>query len=1055
MTPEPTPHELASDLHPTEPDLLDVALRALAEPVRRPPRPRARDLFEERVPRTVLVLDTETTTDATQRLRFLVYRYYRVQSRAGNVRLSCVEEGIVYDDDLATRAPGDLALLREFAASRRAPVDPSSGISDRIKLTTRYEFVSGSTVDGKRRRGRFFEAVFKGRAWLVCFNLPFDISRLAVCATPAKGDMLGGHSLILGERLDPRTGKNVEDKYVPRIVIKPLDPKRALKRFSSKREPDDSDQVETISLEGGETGRRSFRGHFIDLRQLAFALTDRGHTLESACDAFDVPYIKREVEHGAPLTPDYVEYCREDVAATTELFEALMTEHLRHPIELQATKAFSAASIGKAHLRSLGLKSPLEQTPDFDRSILGYSMTAYHGGRTEARIRDVPLPVRHLDFLSMYPTVCGNTRTWPLVTAREISTRDSTDKVRRMLARVTLDDCLDRKLWEALTCLVQLAPENDVLPTRARYTRRRRRAPTAADESIPRPCLGIGVNPLDTSGQPVWFTLADAIASKLITGRAPKVLRAISFQPSGGKQGLVPLKLRGEIAYDPQDDLYTTLVEERQRIKQSERAGTPEGKRTGTFLKTLVLSVSYGIYAEMIQRELPKGQEQAVRVYGLDDDAFETSVPRPERLGEYAFPPIAATITGGARLMLAILETLVTQAGGIWAYTDTDSMLIVSTEHGGLIACPGGHERTVEGDEAIRALSWHQVNEIRARFRSLNPYDTKLIRDILKLEDTNFDERGKPRELFILAFSAKRYTLYTRDEAREPIIVKASEHGLGHLLNPTDPDSTDRDWITELWRIIVRRRLGLTVELPPWLSAPAITHIGASSTATLQIFEALNAHKPYGDQVKPFNFLLSAQVSRLGHPAGTRPEKFHLVQPYTRDPKGWLRTPWRDLHGSGTWTITTRGSTSAEDRVVRVKTIGDILDEHTQHPELKSLDPDAEACRPGTRGLLGRRPVITSRHRIAYIGKESNRLDDLEAGVIHDEAEILATYTDPKLERERWNAMVVPRLRTIGTRQLVALTALSERGIRDILAERAYPHATTRAKLKRALDVTA
>ena len=37
--------------------------------------------------------------------------------------------------------------------------------------------------------------------------------------------------------------------------------------------------------------------------------------------------------------------------------------------------------------------------------VLGYSMTAYYGGRTECRIRGVELPVRYVDFASMYPTV--------------------------------------------------------------------------------------------------------------------------------------------------------------------------------------------------------------------------------------------------------------------------------------------------------------------------------------------------------------------------------------------------------------------------------------------------------------------------------------------------------------------------------------------------------------------------------------------------------------------------------------------------------------------------
>ena len=37
-----------------------------------------------------------------------------------------------------------------------------------------------------------------------------------------------------------------------------------------------------------------------------------------------------------------------------------------------------------------------------------------------------------------------------------------------------------------------------------------------------------------------------------------------------------------------------------------------------------------------------------------------------------------------------------------------------------------------------------------------------------------------------------------------------SEHGLGHLLNPTDPDAEDRSWIGQAWLNIIRRSLGLS-----------------------------------------------------------------------------------------------------------------------------------------------------------------------------------------------------------------------------------------------------
>ena len=39
-----------------------------------------------------------------------------------------------------------------------------------------------------------------------------------------------------------------------------------------------------------------------------------------------------------------------------------------------------------------------------------------------------------------------------------------------------------------------------------------------------------------------------------------------------------------------------------------------------------------------------------------------------------------------------------------------------------------------------------------------------------------------------------------------------SEHGLGHLLHPSDPENEDRDWIAKSWLRMIRQALGLPIE---------------------------------------------------------------------------------------------------------------------------------------------------------------------------------------------------------------------------------------------------
>jgi hypothetical protein len=69
-----------------------------------------------------------------------------------------------------------------------------------------------------------------------------------------------------------------------------------------------------------------------------------------------------------------------------------------------------------------------------------------------------------------------------------------------------------------------------------------------------------------------------------------------------------------------------------------------------------------------------------------------------------------------------------------------------------------------------------------------NPYGER--RSILQLEKVNFPP-GKDGDLATLdpplcfAISAKRYVLFNRKDG-QPIIRKASGHGLGHLLEPYD-----------------------------------------------------------------------------------------------------------------------------------------------------------------------------------------------------------------------------------------------------------------------------
>jgi hypothetical protein len=984
--------------------LLPVGVRAWAPPNDwHPGRSRRQRLP---LPSLALIFDLETTIDASQHLTFGCWRVLKDGET--------IDEGLIAGDDLPE---SDLLTLRDYIAAH----DADTPARDPLRLLARRDFL----------KQVFWPLAYKARALVVGFNLPFDLARLAVGWGEARGDPYGGgFSLTLWEYA--RRGQWVENTYRPRITIKSIDSKRALIGFTKRRAPDHEDRIPEGSVDGKPDPTYVFPGHFLDLKSIAFALTNESFRLETACTAFGVEHGKLVVtEHGL-VTPQYIDYARRDVLATAELLEKLVAELARHPIALFPTKAFSPASVGKHYLAAMGIQPPLVQHPDFPEAILGYAMSAFFGGRAECRIRNTPVPVAYVDFLSMYPTVNTLMGLWRLLTANNITVVEATEEIKAVLTTAELDDCFRLERWNELPVLVQILPDDDIVPVRAPYGLGNVRQ--------------IGVNHF-TADEPVWYTLADCLASTLLTGKPPQVVQALRFVPSEARQPtLKSVALRSAVDIDPaKDDFFRRVIELRKSLPTDLPA--EELRRLDQFLKVLANSTSYGIFAEMNRQDLGTGERALVTVHGVDGAPFSCRVAGPEEPGPWCFPPLAAFISGAARLMLAMLERCVTDLGGTYALCDTDSMAIVATPVGGLVPCPGGPAR-LKRNPAIRALTWAQVRAIQARFNALHPYDRSLVPDdVLELETINNDANGQQRQLFCLAISSKRYVLYARDAAGEPELVKWSEHGLGHLLNPTDPDSEDRDWMRQLWEGLVRDALGLPHTWPPWLDRPALSRITITSPELLRPFADVNRGKPFEAQIKPFNFLLTAHMRPFGHPDDVDPEHFQLFAPFETDATKWEGMGWVDRYSGKAYRITTWGSTGGAG-YARVQTYRDVLGDFRHHPEAKSADASGRPCDRQTTGLLQRRHVRSLPALLTYVGKESNKLEAVEEGLEHDVDEIVTEYAD--LRRDSWRELVVPVLRKIPSKQLAQAAGVSERSIRKIRNERSRPNVLHREKLVQA-----
>lgn len=653
-----------------------------------------------------LIFDSETRITPDQTLTFGCWRYC-VKTDSGE--FNCVDEGLFYADDLPTRDPVGFTCLVDYAAIRNAA--RGDGRPRPLRLLSRAEFVEKV----------FYQAAYKGRATVVGFNLPFDLSRIAVRVYRRRVKYGGGFSLSFWQH------KGEHSRYRPLVNVRHMTRHFSFIGFSRRKGVDTVDLIPDGSPDAEPDEEYAFPGYFLDLRTLGFALTNVGYDLARAAYAFGAR-PKSVVDGHGVITPDYIDYCRNDVAVTAELAEKMLARYAAHPIELAPTKAFSPASIAKAYLRAMGVTPVLRRQRGFPQDILGAAMTAFYGGRTECRLRRVAVPVEVVDFTSMYPTVDCLLGIWELLTAQHIEVIDVTTEVQRLLDRVTVEDCLHPGTWKQLVGFGWITPDDDALPVRGDY--------------FDNGTYTIGIqhysSPLEQA-----YALPDLLASKLLAGKPPTLRRAVRLVASGGLlPGLRSVRLGGQIEVDPyRDDFFREVIRQRLPYKRrakshDEMCGCDDCVMSG-FLKVLANSGAYGIFAELNPKALPARKTERHPLWTSDPDPVTVPVAKPEAPGEYCFPPTAACITAAARLMLAILERLVTDAGGVWAFCDTDSMAILAAEHAG--SCP---------NSGASIFDYATVASIRDRFRALNPYGTGD--SILDLQTRQY----------CFAISAKRYRLH-------------------------------------------------------------------------------------------------------------------------------------------------------------------------------------------------------------------------------------------------------------------------------------------------------
>jgi hypothetical protein len=89
------------------------------------------------------------------------------------------------------------------------------------------------------------------------------------------------------------------------------------------------------------------------------------------------------------------------------------------------------------------------------------------------------------------------------------------------------------------------------------------------------------------------------------------------------------------------------------------------------------------------------------------------------------------------------------------------------------------------------------------------------------------------------------------------------------------------------------------------------------------------------------------------------------------------------------------------------------LSDYLANPEPKSLAPDGALCAPEAAGLLRRRPVRLA--TLSHIGKESNQLEDVQAGMVEGLDEVVNEYDD--FYTRVFTPLALPVLQRLGVRE--------------------------------------
>jgi hypothetical protein len=458
-----------------------------------------------------------------------------------------------------------------------------------------------------------------------------------------------------------------------------------------------------------------------------------------------------------------------------------------------------------------GLRAPIQtfglMDPEHERWA-----EASRGGRCDfdERATHLPYPVVSADEAASFPLVAHLTGWWDLLSAERIQRRAATAELRRLCQRAISDPhiLIDPAVWRRFGCtLVEVMPDGELFPIEIR--------------DLHRPDGRLEVTAVRSLGRPMFFSALDILASVVECGRIPRILKATRYVPVGRQVALRRrLSVLPGLVLDAKRDPAVDLVRHRRRVAAAgDQALAAE-------LRLVVNALTFGNFCRFDELHLKVGGQWT----------------RSEKPGPWNFLPIAASVTAGSRLLLALLDRMVTDLGGLVLYRDTDSSIILATPAGAKVQLPDGSK--------VWALSWDEVDGILGAFAPLNPAPWWRV--------WKFERGTEGVPLQSVIFGPKRHVEFVVEDGVVRIVERTESTLGGFFADPPTMTgrATDggRIWskaaVTREVEFVLARTTNPTAVRSPasWdegleLPAPCLRHLAATSPEVLaSLPTSLGAH---------------------------------------------------------------------------------------------------------------------------------------------------------------------------------------------------------------------